>query len=149
MSKQGINPVTLRPLASHPGLSLTAGRMHIGTAENMLSLVTFALSDEKSKKVEGGATIGEKEFVEAMGHLFPHGELKDAHLTAEEAKTASENYAALLLFVTQIAGMTKDGETDPDNPDDEDGYVMENDDNFDTMMSLIGEARALIGQSDE
>lgn len=61
---------------------------------------------------------------------------------------AYDLYAArqALVLVEQIADMTKDGEgADPDDPDDE-GYVIENDDAWETVMSLISEARQILGQ---
>ena len=49
----------------------------------------------------------------------------------------------LRAFVRQIARMKKDGEPDPDN--DGEPFVMENDDNFETLCNLIEEARKLTG----
>jgi hypothetical protein len=49
-----------------------------------------------------------------------------------------------LELVRRVAGMTKDGEVDPANPEDTEGFVMEADDNHETLIDLIGDARQIL-----
>jgi hypothetical protein len=51
---------------------------------------------------------------------------------------------AAARFVAQVAMLRMDGEGS-DDEDDAEPWVMENDDAYDTLHSLIGEARGLLG----
>ncbi len=50
----------------------------------------------------------------------------------------------LLAFVFNIANMKKDGELV-----DGEEFIMENDDNYDTLMELISDARSILGQPED
>lgn len=50
-----------------------------------------------------------------------------------------------LALVEEIADMTKDGEID----DEGEEYVIENDDAWETVMSLISAAREIVGWREE
>jgi len=63
--------------------------------------------------------------------------------------TEATALAGMVALVARMAEMKLDGDdADPDDPDDE-GYVMENDDNWETLSSLITEARELIREFEE
>lgn len=57
-------------------------------------------------------------------------------------------YDQLRAFAAQVAAYTKDGEPKDDAEDEDDTFVLENDDAFDTVMALITEARDLFGIDD-
>jgi hypothetical protein len=85
------------------------------------------------------AQIDEDQFLDAIGHLFPNGELALAHLNGD-----MELLKDLINLARTLSIMTKDGEKeDPDDPDDE-GFVMENDDNHDALCSLIDVGRGIM-----
>lgn len=48
-------------------------------------------------------------------------------------------------FVEFVAALTKDGEPIDDPDYENDAYVMENDDAYDTLDALISDARAILG----
>lgn len=129
-NKQGINPVTIRPLASHPGCSVVIMRMHIGLDQlgeglaspksttvlkrvlNMTKYLTVALTDEEAAKrgeavadVTKVATVDEDLFIGALGHLFPHGELVQVHW--EDSKPVTSPHPpvgeALMKVITESA----------------------------------------------
>lgn len=50
----------------------------------------------------------------------------------------------LIDFVSDIAEMNKDGELV-----DGDEFILENDDAYETVMSLISDARSLLGQPED
>jgi hypothetical protein len=79
--KRGINPITIQP--TRGGYKLTLGRLHLMSLEEdgkLDKLITAAMwSDENDVPVL--ATFDEDIFIDALGHLFPHGELDQAHQT--------------------------------------------------------------------
>lgn len=153
MPKEGINPVTIRPLDTHPGNAVTLARLHVGTDEKMIKTFSVAVFDEAeveaARKTEREpimhmAVIDEDKVIEALGHLFPNAELQFAHLGYGETDVETIRVMRdIYVFVRQIAGFTKEGEPDPNDPDTEDGFVMTGDDNFETLCDLITEARGL------
>ncbi len=84
MNKQPINPVTIQPTQKR-AFALTIGRMHVGVGgQPMDKLVTFVIWDttippEQAMLKACHAVIDEDQLVDALGHLFPHGELSKAH----------------------------------------------------------------------
>jgi hypothetical protein len=91
MTKHGINPVTIRPLAGRGNCCLTIGRLHIlreQGPDRILKIVTVAMWDPSNLENHGPAAIelsayDEDIFIQALGHLFPHGELDGANLKEE------------------------------------------------------------------
>lgn len=148
------------------GNVVAIGRIHIGTGggigvgratpkstrlierlADMTKMFTIAVYNEKAVEAaeEAGEnpadltrmiTIDENQFLDAIGHLFPYGELALAHLNGD-VKLLKE----MLDTFRSLAAMQKDGEdADPEDPSDE-GHVTENDDNHTTLTGLIDEAR--------
>jgi hypothetical protein len=73
----GVNPITIRPSnTQHP--SLTISRMHVGIGDTEVhsKLVTAALVDEIATEVLHHTILDEDVFIDALQHLFPHGELE-------------------------------------------------------------------------
>ena len=56
----------------------------------------------------------------------------------------SSDMETLLAFVSEIAEMNKDGELV-----DGDEFILENDDAYETVMSLISDARSILGQPED
>ena len=186
-NKQGINPVTIRPLDSHPGHSVVIMRMHVGTDQlaegratpksttvlkrvlNMTKYLTVALTDEEAAKrgepvadVTKAATVDEDLFVGALGHLFPHGELAEAHLDDAEPvatvhppvgevlmkviRESARSHERMLAFVKWLASQMTDEELQKKDGDD---YGLENDQTYDAYHEFISQARevlSLIGE---
>jgi len=80
--KPGINPATLRPSKTAAGnlLCLTISRMVIGNKDQFVRRVQLSLFDEKTELSVGFAMFPEDQFIDALGHLFPRGELDGANL---------------------------------------------------------------------
>lgn len=80
MRKRGINPITIQPTRGE--YKLTLGRLHLVglEGENKVDkIITAAMwSDENEQPVL--ATFDEEIFIDALGHLFPHGELDQANI---------------------------------------------------------------------
>jgi hypothetical protein len=159
-NKQGVNPVTIRPLKTHPGKSAVLSRLGIGTEDKMQMMVTVAFMDEeaikKGAKVEDvtqAAVVDEASFIDAMGHLFPHGELQHAHLEGgpmagmlQEMVKGGKHYKVMLDFIKGLAREKTESEID-----DEDD-VLENDTAVTFYSDVIQEARDvlnLIGEKPE
>ena len=78
--KTGINPVTIRT----PGQpQVVISRMHVtlGTdpCKKMLTVLLLPEGAKDATGVLGMAILDEDKFIEALGHLFPGGELAKAH----------------------------------------------------------------------
>lgn len=84
MNKQGINPVTIRgtnPSKDDVVTNLSLARLHflsdkIGETKKVMSVAVWETEDN----ILAAMTMDEDKFIQALGHLFPHGELKKAHL---------------------------------------------------------------------
>ena len=71
--RQGINPVTIRT-EGQPHLTLS--RLHIGDGNTIKKNLTVALFPEDGTLPGACVTVvDEDKFIDAMGHLFPRGEL--------------------------------------------------------------------------
>jgi len=80
--KLGINPITIR--TTYPGekLNVTLGRIGLMLGDVDRSSLTIAIHPEDPKEGDPivSQPIYEREFLNAIGHLFPNGELHDVHL---------------------------------------------------------------------
>jgi hypothetical protein len=63
---------------------------------------------------------------------------------APEQAEVAQVYEKLFEFVRTVAELRKDGELD----DEGEEWTMENDDAYDTVMTLISEARSILGIED-
>jgi hypothetical protein len=72
-------------------------------------------------------------------HEYPDEDFLEKYPDGVEMSCA--DYQALMAFVAQVAGLTKDGEETEDHPE---GYDMASDDAVDTLAELINAARALM-----
>jgi len=72
--------------------------------------------------------------------LYPHWNNSDAN--AEYIVKACNNYEGMFNFIEMVANFRKDGETEDRKEDEE--FVLENDDAYDTIMDCIDWARGLI-----
>ena len=83
MRRRAINPITIQP--TRGGYKLTLGRLHLvtpgrnGADGHVEKLITAAMWINETDDPAGLATFDEDIFIEALGHLFPHGELDQAH----------------------------------------------------------------------
>jgi hypothetical protein len=55
-------------------------RMGVGTKDNMNYTVSIAVSDSTKEDVLGFLQVPEDEFIDALGRLFPRGELDGANM---------------------------------------------------------------------
>lgn len=70
----GINPVTLRPGAPEPNVTLH--RMHIGTGarvQKLLTVLLFREIDNVGHQVLAHSLVNEDHFLNGLAHLFPEG----------------------------------------------------------------------------
>lgn len=82
-SKRGINPVTIRPLLKDT-LSVTISRLWVlkpdGTQVKNLTILMWDESKPVDEQVLCQTILDEDKFIDALGFLFPRGELQTAHL---------------------------------------------------------------------
>ena len=77
--KQGINPVTIRTPHGEKN-ALTLARMGVGIAPGPIhQFLTAAIINETTHEVKAFSVLDEATFINALGHLFPGGELATTH----------------------------------------------------------------------
>lgn len=80
--KQGINPVTIHPSRSDCKRSLTIGRLWVTRDANepwIKNLVVSLYDPSNIEETIVMSVVDEENFVDALGHLFPNGELSRCH----------------------------------------------------------------------
>lgn len=82
-SKAGINPVTIRPMLKDT-LCVTISRLWVqkpdGTIIKNLTVLLWDESTPLDKQILAQTIVDEDKFIDALGFLFPRGELQHAHL---------------------------------------------------------------------
>ena len=102
--KHGMNPVTLRQKGRRSPITATLMRMGLGTEDNMQHVVTIALGNEEAEKVLGLVQVTQDQFIDAVGRLFPRGELDGANM-----EEGSEDKMDLLKELAGLEDLTRDG----------------------------------------
>lgn len=92
MSKNAINPVTIRPKMGD--MQVVIGRLHLGVGPVMMKTVQIVITPKDTtadtiNEKAAFAVIDEDQLIDALGHLFPAGELAQAHMTPEEKRQSS------------------------------------------------------------
>jgi hypothetical protein len=82
-SKRGINPVTIRPMLKDT-LCVTISRLWVvkpdGTQVKNLTIMLWDESKPLEAQTIAQTILDEDKFIDALGFLFPRGELQTAHL---------------------------------------------------------------------
>jgi hypothetical protein len=81
--KAGINPVTIRPTHTQCSYNVTIGRLHVQKREGgqFTKFLTVAMWDSDDLEHSMVMTVLDEDlFIDALGHLFPRGELAEAHM---------------------------------------------------------------------
>jgi hypothetical protein len=76
--KHGINPVTISP--TRGGYKLTLGRLHLVKPDESVEKFVTAAMWSSENEIPVLASFDEDIFIDALGYLFPHGELDGANL---------------------------------------------------------------------
>lgn len=80
--KEGINPVTIRPSRADCKNNVTLGRMWVSREPNeawIKNLVVCIYDPDRIEESTVTTVLDENHFIEALGHLFPNGELAHCH----------------------------------------------------------------------
>ncbi len=104
--KHGMNPITLRQEGKRSPITATLMRMGLGTEGNMRHVVTIALGNEAAEKVLGFVQVPQNRFIDALGRLFPRGELDGANM-----EEGPEDRDDLLKELRGLENLTRDEET--------------------------------------
>jgi hypothetical protein len=88
-NKTGRNPITIPVQHPETGLSmnLTISRLHVGVeGDSTRKLMTLMLwvGDPPNSMKAVSCNVEEDKFLDAIGHLFPNGELAEVHLVKKK-----------------------------------------------------------------
>lgn len=100
--KYGMNPITLRQEGSP--IQATFMRMGFGTDKNMKHTVLIALGNPEKEEILGLVQVPQDRFIDALGRLFPCGELDGANM-----EEGPEDKMDLLKELSGLENLTRDG----------------------------------------
>jgi hypothetical protein len=107
--KTGINPVTI-PVRGDDNKGLVLARMHVGYGEEGLQKHLSAMMFERVGMEDRGGDVlilDEERFIDALGHLFPHGELSEtrkAPQSPEDNQDSTATYSDRLNLLRGLPG---------------------------------------------